>query len=242
MSALREANPTDGLGREINGEYTPAISAARSLPTFTLWWAEYQEKMRDLRLASLGCKVARSPNHPISRFKKAVRVMNDRNEVVQHQRRLRPIAPERRSARNCARRSNATVLDRCRTGGLCGLAAADLPSERSDDVRRRLQHQSESGRGDPPGANGFARVLCPPPRTVPGGGIFAGNSNGRRLRRDCARSGGASLLLPQRTQRAQRNRWINLCLLRGSLCPLWFIFARWCITRLPKHRIFSSIS
>ena len=187
-------------------------------------------------------RLSRSPNHPISRFKKAVRVMNDRNEVVQHQRRLRPIAPERRSARNCARRSNATVLDRCRTGGLCGLAAADLPSERSDDVRRRLQHQSESGRGDPPGANGFARVLCPPPRTVPGGGIFAGNSNGRRLRRDCARSGGASLLLPQRTQKAQRNRWINLCLLRGSLCPLWFIFARWCITRLPKHRIFSSIS
>lgn len=54
MNALREANPTDGLGREINGECMPARSVARYLPGFSLWLAEYQQKMDDPRLASDG--------------------------------------------------------------------------------------------------------------------------------------------------------------------------------------------
>jgi hypothetical protein len=73
------------------------------------------------------------------------------DQVVQHHRRLHPYSSRVTVAKNCARGSNATVLDRCHTGGLRGLAAADLLHGRSGDVRRKRQQQSESGRRDLPG-------------------------------------------------------------------------------------------
>ena len=67
---LREADPAQRFSGEKTGGCLLTGSTLSGLPAFALWWAEYQQKMRDPRLGPPGCRVVPitgSPDQPISR-------------------------------------------------------------------------------------------------------------------------------------------------------------------------------
>ena len=88
------------------------------------------------------------PHHRITRstdFKESVRVMNDLYEVVQPHRRLPPIAPERRTARNCARPFEGNWCWTLPHGRVFAVWLPVFVSWRSGDARHRTPAPEQAG-------------------------------------------------------------------------------------------------